>query len=730
MSKFWRTVLLVLAAADGLVLLPIVINYATGGEAPAWLKPYEGWIWPLVGLLAVTAIVFTVLQSLEKRPEGRIAGYVHPDFRSRAIANIRRYVTQRLDQSLVRVARARLDLDAVSDAVGAPPRTWHVTRGEDPWEPPPGASPLDVYDHLDGSMLILGSPGAGKTTMILELAEALLARTDQPRVPLPVVVELADWAVSRQSLFRRSSLPELGDWLLRRIDSLYGIGDGVADAWLKDGRLALLLDGFDEVPEEYRARCVAGVNALYDRYPQVQIVVGSRAAEYEDLPESQRFLLRGAVVIRPLTSEQVLSYLSQGEGRLRLAHQAVDDDPALLGLITAPLWLYVLIVASNSSGATAPDRDALLSSFVDQVLKLRRNRRRRYPPAQVLTWITQVARLMTSTNRRTLAGPALVGTELSWWTALDRPTQRMINGVVVPIAVGIWSAIVAGKMVGSVGIGWSLAGGLVLAGSGVFVLVASGLEGPPRWTAGPPLSRVRAGVAGVVLGAGGGALIYAADIMMASVGGTGQKILFGALGVVSAGSAIYALGTAGDDSDVRAAGVALALGLVCVVFALLTGDPAGHACFMLGLWIGVPLAFVLANRDESSPPTGEVSGGGKVFVVTLTGAVIGIAIGAAYAETGTVSFFGGMGAVGLLAAGVVTSVVPSYMIFFWVAGLGGWIVQAVLGRLPFRYRAFISHATDIGLLQRDGKSYRFPHVILSDHLAKGVVPPPERSSTE
>lgn len=59
----------------------------------------------------------------------------------------------------------------------------------------PGTAIADVFDELDQLTLILGAPGSGKITVMLELARELLRRANaDPLAPIPVVLTLSSWA--------------------------------------------------------------------------------------------------------------------------------------------------------------------------------------------------------------------------------------------------------------------------------------------------------------------------------------------------------------------------------------------------------------------------------------------------------------------------------------------------------------------------------------------------------
>jgi predicted NACHT family NTPase len=66
----------------------------------------------------------------------------------------------------------------------------------------PAGTPISqVFDEGASALLILGGPGTGKTTLLLELALDLLqlAEQDESR-SIPTVFNLSSWAVRRQPL--------------------------------------------------------------------------------------------------------------------------------------------------------------------------------------------------------------------------------------------------------------------------------------------------------------------------------------------------------------------------------------------------------------------------------------------------------------------------------------------------------------------------------------------------
>jgi len=73
------------------------------------------------------------------------------------------------------------------------------------------------------------------------------------------------------------------------------------------------------------------------------VVVCSRTADYEAL--TNRLQLGGAVVIQPLSREQVDAYLAQAGPEMDAVRRVLEDDEKLRRLVTGPLMLNVVALA-------------------------------------------------------------------------------------------------------------------------------------------------------------------------------------------------------------------------------------------------------------------------------------------------------------------------------------------------------------------------------------------------
>ncbi|WP_214104996.1 NACHT domain-containing protein [Acrocarpospora catenulata] len=715
--------------------MPIAVNAGTGGELPDLLKPVEPYLWQLVGgsvLVFVAPAVVNEIREHRRRIRPRLLGArITESDRSRAIAIISGYVRERLDQSLGHLARVQLELSTASGLVN-PPRSYYVTQDAITWQPAPDATVAEIYDELDESVLILGAPGAGKTTMLLELAEALLTKAADPAQPIPVLIELATWSQSgkRQGFLRlgpRAAPEAIHDWLLAQIDRTYGIGTAVGATWLAEDKLVLLLDGFDEVNPDLRRQCARLINELQRKHPRLRLVVGSRFAEYEDLPGDLRLQLRGAVEIRPLTRDGVLDYLAQAGHGLTGLRTAVTEDPELLELITAPFWLHVAGVAFRDTGQRrgsdqdeTVERRRLLDTFVDQLLTRKRGLGRTYPRRAVLAWLGLLARTILRGRDTVLPGRRAIPI-VTWTGELSRARSRALLTWAVPIGallmvagatlsagrhvdayavanLVLWPMIplvaflyIAGRDVGSAGLcrrdrivvlAWGIAMGSIccLAVLLVRAPLAEGLPGlAPYLVLALPWVLMAALIA----------RIYSGDaVVLALVAGmaifvTGLVWFFGPYSTrdvtVVTGSALIA--------------VVVTMVLVGLLMVLLEQtaeselDLDPQAPRLVWLWVAVSAGLtltgcLLVTALDRLPAVFDV----RAVVLALAGTFHGFLLG-------------------FTAVLVVTT--------WW---LNRWLM-ASFRQLPWRLTAFLEYAADQGLLQRVGRDYRFPHLIITQYFA-------------
>jgi hypothetical protein len=233
----------------------------------------------------------------------------------------------------------------------------------------------DVFDEEGSSLLIIGEPGCGKTTTMLNLAKALIERSERdPGYPLPVIFNLSSWTAPLHGIVH---------WLVQELSAKYQIPKEIGRAWVQDRRLLPLLDGLDELFCERRAECVEAINAFIKDPGSMGLVVCSRLREYTDLPV--RLTLNAAVRLQQLTDQQVQGYLARGGSRLASLQEALRRDSALR--IDARSVLMLNLMVRSYQGLTLDEgtreqieptalrRKRLMDAYVDRMFSRAQERK-------------------------------------------------------------------------------------------------------------------------------------------------------------------------------------------------------------------------------------------------------------------------------------------------------------------------------------------------------------------
>lgn len=257
-------------------------------------------------------------------------------------------------------------------------RPWEMDVKEGSAEPvrcPPDMAITQVFDRrtIGGRLLLLGAPGSGKTTMLLQLAEVLVDRAiaDGGR-PVPVLLNLSAW---------KKEFRTIREWMVADLKLKYGVRKSKAVEWIEGRRVVPLLDGLDELMSERQETCVRALNDfLGEEWVGSPLVVCSRLEEYGAYPTNLG--LNGSVSLLPLSNEQIERFL-QGSGCGWL-WEVVKDDEAVMdevtGLARSPLMLTVFVLASEglrgqeleswlSQESETERQQLLLNSYVNRSLK-------------------------------------------------------------------------------------------------------------------------------------------------------------------------------------------------------------------------------------------------------------------------------------------------------------------------------------------------------------------------
>ena len=362
------------------VLGSVAAGLATG-EEQTWLKSQSWYSARLVWWLFALAIILSGLVLILQRRVGDSSERVH-EIRSEAdFQRNRRQLIERvrtdwiegvLEQSLYKVARIELGLETKPDAVDRPLDVVVRRPDQESQSLPLGTPIISVYDEFEGQLLILGDPGTGKTTLLLELTRDLLDRAENDEFyPLPVVFNLSSWAKER---------PPLVEWLADDLNrQISDIPAKTWRVWLETDRILPLLDGLDEVALEHREECVTRINDFRKQKARLPVVVCSRTRDYGSL--DTKLEMPGAAEVQPLKPERVTQFLEQAGEPVAEVRAALQGDTTLREVLDTPFMLNIAMLAYQGASAgavrlsgTLEERRAMLfAKYIDAAFKHRTN---------------------------------------------------------------------------------------------------------------------------------------------------------------------------------------------------------------------------------------------------------------------------------------------------------------------------------------------------------------------
>lgn len=597
------------------------------------------------------------------------------------------WIDDYLNSALLRAIYIDLGLRLKRDAVPQPFADLNMRllpRGEVEQNLPPGTTIYDVYQQARGSLLILGMPGAGKTTMLANLARDLIIEAERDATArVPVIFNLSSWATEQKPL---------GEWLADELTRRYQVSHQTALQWLAAERLTLLLDGLDEVAENRRPGCVAVINAYADHEDTGPLVVCSRLDDYKAL--QQQLNLRQAIVLNKLTREQVERYFRRlvaeqpaFEARLVRLFEQIWADEALRDLSETPLMLNIITVTyAHPDAPPLPEgegeslRDQIFAAYSQRMLnRMGRSQRELHPPETTLRHLYYLASRLEAHGLTQFS----IGQMRGSWLPVGLRYQyflldRLIFGLSVGLSVGLSTGLIFGLSEGIlIGLSGGLIGGLIGTEEDSAESLRWGWRSAMDTLGGSVLGGLFSGVSTGLLAQAG---ITLPDWLV--VGLSGGLILGLVRGVLG--------------------------GLIVGAILVLIFGPGGGLLggLLFGLFGGLSAAPISRKTD----PEQELTRSRRSML--LCGLSGGLLFGLFFGLLGGLFF-------GLFGGGV-------FGLFGGLQCGGAFLTQHYLrlwllnrnGLLPWEFIAFLNHVTELIFLQRLGGSYRFIHRSLQEYFAK------------
>jgi predicted NACHT family NTPase len=220
----------------------------------------------------------------------------------------------------------------------------------------PGLEAVDKYSKL----MILGKPGAGKTTFMKRLA-MLCSRGDFQGQRVPIFVTLKEFAEAEG----KPGILEYIDWQW----SSCGITES-AKTLLSKGHALVLLDGLDEVRDVDHDRVLTVIKDFAHQYRECSIVITCRIAAREYTFENFT-----EVEVADFNEEQIAEFIGKWfktKGDLQKAGLMISklqDRQPVQELATNPLLLTLLCLIFGEGSGFPSNRSELYKEGLDVLLK-------------------------------------------------------------------------------------------------------------------------------------------------------------------------------------------------------------------------------------------------------------------------------------------------------------------------------------------------------------------------
>ena len=399
-----------------------------------------------------------------------------------------------LEKSLHGAALLELGIKEDPTAITYP---WTIKKESTNETLPAGKSILEIFEEIGSgrSLLILGAPGAGKTTMLLELTRQLIERAREDATePIPVIFNLASWHQRQKtkngsqgkimkilkdrltSLILGAEKQTLKDWLAKQLNVIYYVNMKTGAKWVKENKMLLLLDGLDEVKGESREECVEAINHFRKEHGLTSLVICSRIEEYETLQTKLTF--EGAITLQPLTPIQVNAFFDRFGKRLAAVKKLLRKDKALQELAETPLMLSIMALAFKDkrseelppSSNIADQRKHLFDIYINRMFEHSiRVSNSSLSKQETLHYLGRLARKMIQHSKIVYHIEAM---QLFW---LENDQQKRLYKWIVGLIFGLIVWLIVGLMFGLmfelifgliVGLVYGLIGGLIIGSSG------------------------------------------------------------------------------------------------------------------------------------------------------------------------------------------------------------------------------------------------------------------------
>ncbi|MEO1620923.1 MAG: NACHT domain-containing protein, partial [Cyanobacteria bacterium J06632_3] len=237
----------------------------------------------------------------------------------------------------------------------------------------PGLPAVEQYSKL----MILGKPGAGKTTFLKHLAIQCMEGRFKPQL-VPLFITLKDFAEEPGQPSLREYLTQLfasydidsDPQVNEKTSTIPGNYASVVRSFLNQGRVLILLDGLDEVRESDNGRVLQQIQSFTTQFYKNQFIITCRIAA-----KGYTFEQFTEVEVADFDDGQIESFatkwfqVKKDTVKAETFMERLQQDEGIRELATSPILLTLLCLVFEEAGSFPANRSELYKEGLDVLLK-------------------------------------------------------------------------------------------------------------------------------------------------------------------------------------------------------------------------------------------------------------------------------------------------------------------------------------------------------------------------
>ena len=378
----------------GAILTPFFLSLLVE-EVRLFLKTYlsDYYLYALVGMLGICILILSFIHFHDKANTKNVIAQEDPNLREQLIQKLTELYKARFKEKMKGELRLDINLKLKYTTIGtSPERTekFFLIKEEEQI-----GDFEDLFKDYIGKikrLLILGEPGAGKSILMLRFGLKLIEEAKKDvNFPIPIILDLVTWKQDHQTfeLWLEQNLPYIG--------GSFAISKEESRELVESNSILILLDGFDEIQEQYRNSCMEKLHVFLSKLRNSrketlpEVILCSRISEYLSADDAPVF---ASIEIQPLQPIDVQSALTplinQNDEPAIELQNALNKNPFLYTAITSAFFLHILLniyTQEKNQNFTHELKELLQKEIIETYIQLELKKLNNLPIEKIKKWM-------------------------------------------------------------------------------------------------------------------------------------------------------------------------------------------------------------------------------------------------------------------------------------------------------------------------------------------------------